>query len=169
MIESDKFYSRGDLPDRATQHRIWQEIRKKIHPGKHSVLLIPDRRSFFYGIAASVILYLTAVGMYHEVSSIMERSQPADVRLDHAYTTAIMEFERVIPAAAPSVKASQQSIGRKKLLEEQLQLIDRAIGEIRLETNHTDYSSLKRSRLRELYSMKLQILQKMIEEGDIEL
>jgi hypothetical protein len=169
MINADQFYSRDDMPDRATQNRIWQKIRKKIHPEKHSLLLIPDRRSFLYGVAASLILYLTGVGMFHEISNALERSQPADVRLDRAYTTAIKEFERVVPIATPAVKESQQTIGRKKILEEQLQLIDQAIGEIRLETNHSDYSSIKRARLRELYSMKLQVLQRMVEEGDIEL
>jgi hypothetical protein len=169
MIEAEKYYSQEDAPSRATQQKIWNGIKKSIHPGSRSFFLIPDKRSFFYGIAASIMVYLSSVGIYHVVSDAIDRSQPAVVRFDQAYTSAIMEFERVIPSAVPAAMQSPQSIGRKKIFEEQLKLIDVAIGELRIETNHNDWSILKRARLRNLYSIKLQILQKMIEQGDIEL
>ncbi len=117
--------------------------------------MIPDRRSFLYGIAASILIYLSSVGIYHLASDFIERSQPPVVRIDNAYTSAIMEFERVIPIATPTVTQSQQSLGRKKIWEEQLRLLDNAIKELRIEINHNDLSLLKQARLRSLYSHEI--------------
>jgi hypothetical protein len=169
MIRPEKYYSKLDIPDRKTQNKMWNEIQKGIHPAKRTHFMIPDRRSFLYGIAASILIYLSSVGIYHLISDFIERSQPPVVRIDNAYSSAIMEFERVIPIATPAVTQSQQSLGRKKIWEEQLRLLDNAIKELRIEINHNDLSLLKQARLRSLYSMKLQIFQKMIEQGDIEL
>ncbi len=169
MIGPEKYYSQDDMPDSKTQNKMWNEIQKEIHPAKRTLFMIPDRRSFLYGIAASILIYLSSVGIYHLAIDFLERSQPPVVRIDNAYTSAIMEFERVIPISTPAVTQSQQSLGRKKVWEEQLKLLDNAIKELRIETNHNDWSLLKQARLRNLYSIKLQILQKMIEQGDIEL
>ena len=169
IIGQEKYYSNEDMPDRKTQNKMWNEIQKEIHLSKRTLFMIPDRRSFLYGLAASLLIYLSSVGIYHLASDFIERSQPPVVRIDNAYTSAIMEFERVIPIATPAVTQFQHSLGRKKVWEEQLKLLDNAINELRNETNHNDCSLLKQARLRSLYNMKLQIFQKMIEQGDIEL
>jgi len=169
MIGSEKYYSKEDEPDTKTRKNIWDKIQKEIYPAKHTLFMIPDRRSFLYGIAASIIIYLSSVGMYHLISDIEERSQPMVIRLDEAYISAISEFERVIPAFAAAKAQSSESLDQINGRKKQLKLLDGAIEELGREINHRDLSTLKRARLRNLYSMKLQILQKMIEEGDIEL
>jgi hypothetical protein len=131
--------------------------------------MIPDQRSFLYGVATSIIIYLSSVGIYHLISGIEERSQPMVIRLDEAYMSAISGFERVMPAIATAKAQSSQSLDQINGREVQLKLLDEAIEELRREINHRDISPLKRARLRNLYSIKLQILQKMIEQGDIEL
>ena len=89
MIESEKYYSKEDEPDTKARKKMWDKIQKEIHPAKHTLFMIPDRRSFLYGIAASIIIYLSSVGIYHLISDIEERSQPMVIRLDEAYISAI--------------------------------------------------------------------------------
>ena len=169
MIGPEKYYSKDDMPDRKTKDKMWNEIQKEIHLVKRTLFMIPDRRSFFYGIAASILIYLSSVGIYHLISGIEERSQPMVIRLDEAYMSAISGFERVMPAITAAKAQSSQLFDQINGRKLQLKLLDEAIEELRREINHRDISPIKRSRLRNLYSMKLQILQKMIEQGDIDL
>lgn len=169
MIESEKYYSKEDEPNIKTRKNMWDKIQKEIYPLKHTLFMILDRRSFLYGIAASIIIYLSSVGIYHLIIDIEERSQPMVIRLDEAYISAISEFERVMPVITTAKAQSSQSLDQINGRKEQLKLLDEAIEELRGEINHRDISPLKRARLRNLYSIKLQILQKMIEQGDIEL
>jgi len=169
MIESEKYYSKEDEPDFKTRKKMWDKIQKEIYSVKHALFTIPDRRSFLFGIAASIIIYLSSVGVYHLIRDIEERSQPMVIRLDDAYISAISEFERVMHAIITAKAQSSQSLDQINGRKEQLKLLDEAIEELRGETNQRDISPLKRARLRNLYSIKLQILQKMIEQGDIKL
>ena len=50
--------------------------------------------------------------------------------------------------------------------QQQLDLIDQAIRELRSNIARTDLSPVKQSRLRQLYSLKLQVLQDLLEHGD---
>jgi hypothetical protein len=169
MIGPEKYYSKEDEPNLKIRKNMWDKIQKGIHPVEHTLFMIPDRKSFLYGIAASIVIYLSSVGVYHLISDIEERSQPMVIRLDEAYISAISEFERVMPVITTTKVQSSQSLDQINGRKEQLKLLDEAIEKLRRETNHRDISPLKCSRLRNLYSIKLQILQKMIEQGDIEL
>ena len=53
--------------------------------------------------------------------------------------------------------------------EDQLRSLDAAIVDLKNEVNGHDLSPLKRARLRQLYSLKLRVIQEMIEQGEIEL
>ncbi|MEK6755921.1 MAG: hypothetical protein AABZ02_07200 [Bacteroidota bacterium] len=169
MIKPDQFYTSDDQPTEAGRKRMWQAIESEIAPHRATFLSIADKRSFAYGMAAAVLLYLSGVGALTVVRQLIENSQPTVVKVDNAYRSAITEFERVVPYVTATTSQSQQMAGELSSRKEQIRLIDAAITELRLQTNENDISPVKRERLRQLYSMKLQILQQMIERGEIEL
>jgi hypothetical protein len=168
MIKQEEYYPENFIPDKERKKKIWQRIEKQIAQRKRIGFLMFDRRSFIYGIAASIVLYLSVIGLMHLVNGYREGSQPTELKLDRAYETAIKEFERVVPAITTAASKNSQTLYEVNDRKEQLRQIDEAIYRLRTEIGTVDLSPLKRSKLRELYSMKLQILQKMIEEGDIQ-
>ena len=88
--------------------------------------------------------------------------------MESAYQAAIRGFENV----ALSQDAQRTSPGKRGLAsiqQIQLQFLNSAIDELKRETKSNDLSPLKRLRLHELFNMKLQLLQEMIQQGDIEL
>jgi hypothetical protein len=169
MIDPGKFYTHNDLPDRPAKARMWQNIKKEIQPSKHLPLYVVDKRSFIWGVAASVIIYFTSVGIYATVKQSLQNSQPQVVKFDAAYQSAINEFERVVPQTVSNSAADPNAKNYISVRKEQLSKIDDAITGLRSESAGADLSSLKQKKLRELYSMKLKVLQEMIENGEIEL
>ena len=167
MIHPDSFYSKNDY---ATPHQslsMWNSIRKNLRlPSKF--VLMTDRRSFVFGMAASLLLMFSAVGVYTTVRSAVEYGQPPEIKLDQAYQSAIREFEKV---ALQTTKVNQGNLTQELLLtrKEQLHMLETAINELRKETNSHDLSEMKRARLRHLYGLKLKLLQEMVEQGVIEL
>jgi hypothetical protein len=169
MIKPDDFYNSGDSPSAKQKEAMWAEIRSH-RPAPGSVTsLVWDRRSFAFGMAASLILGLALYGGWSILREALEASRPQPLRLEQAYVSAIREFEQIVPASGAGASQSTRAVGQLTKRREQLELVDRAIADLRLQTNGTDLSPLKRDKLRQLYGMKLQILQQMIEEGEIEI
>ena len=168
MIRPEDFYRAEDLPERHEQQRMWNVIQRTLRPVSVLAMLIPDRRSFVYGMAATVFLYLASLGAWDLVHSAIEGSQPTEVKIGKAYSEAIDAFEQVLPAVVARASAPQYSDALSSRMT-QLRLIDAAIADLRKDTAPNDLSPLKQARLRELYSLKLRILQRMIENGELEL
>lgn len=168
MIDRKNFYSERDYPTASARKRMWQAVEAFVGGRKQAVLFAFDRRSFVYGLAASMILMFTSVGVYTTVKNALEYSQPQAIRLDNAYQSAIHEFEEVaargLLRGGPTT--NDEIVSDKR---EQIRQLDAAINQLRRETNARDLSTLKRARLRELFSMKLKLLQEMVEQGEIEL
>jgi hypothetical protein len=169
MTEPRKFYAPNDLPTPESKRRMWHHIERHISPRRTSLLFVADKRSFAYGMAAMVILYLATVGGVTVLRQLVERTQPAELKVDGAYQSAISAFERVMPSVMATASKTAPASARLASRQEQLRLLDATINDLRRQTNGTDLSPLTRERLRQLYSMKLQILQQMIEQGEIEL
>jgi hypothetical protein len=172
MIDKKIFYSNNEHPHRNAKGRMWNAIESETQPHRHIFSLIPDRRSFYFGVAATVLLYFASIGAYSTVHQIMVRSEPADIRLDAAYRSAIGELEEVVPQAVEQIKSTPNMPSLKDYVDgrmAQLADIDKAILALRAEIHDGDLSPLKQQRLRGLYTMKLQVLQEMIEKGDIQL
>ena len=170
MITPEEFYSTEDRPTPSAKRSMWQAIDQTL-PEKRKVPLfaIPDRRSFVYGMAASFVLYLAGVGAFNLIKQNMEAAQPAELRVNNAYQSAIKEFESIVPAALDRAGENRREQGKIQSREQQLTLLNEAINGLRSDIERVGPSPIKSSRLRELYSMKLQILQSMIENGEIEL
>jgi hypothetical protein len=169
MIKPEQFYQQNDLPDKGTKARMWRNIRNATQRPAFSFLSIADKRSFIWGMAASVIMYFASVGIYTTVRQSVQNSRPQVVRLDAAYQSAIKEFENVVPQIVSNVGTNPGGASYVAVRKEQLLKIDGAITGLKMESTGADLSSLKQKKLRELYSMKLKVLQEMIENGEIEL
>lgn len=169
MIHPDKFYRNDELPDERTRQRLWKGIQKRVRRTRPLPSFVRDARSFGYGIAATVLLYLSAVGALTIVKDAVQNSQPAVVQVDQAYQSAIKAFEQIMPRLASTTQSEPDRGGELLARKDQIHMIDKAIEEFRRETNNSDLSPMKRTRLRQLYSMKLQILIDMIDNGEIEL
>lgn len=169
MINQEQFYKESDYPSGDRRKKMWGTIEREIRPEKKSFLFVQDRMSFVYGIAASVILYFTAVGVVSTVRNSIANAQPEVVRLDEAYRSAIEQFEQVAQRDVVASTGDPRVASYISAREEQLQKLNSAINELRLETKHSDVSPLKQKRLRQLYSLKLHILQEMVENGEIDL
>jgi len=164
MTTPQEFYSPSEEPTRREHDAMWRRISGGFAPSERQHLLTFERRSFLFGMAATLVLMFAVVGVYTTVNTAIEKAQPAAVQIDNAYRSAIDEFEKVaVRYDRPG--ASDLATSRQN----QLQLLESAIGSLRSETNSHDISPMMRSRLRELYSKKLALLQVMVEQGDIEL
>ncbi|HEY4612601.1 MAG TPA: hypothetical protein VII11_06430 [Bacteroidota bacterium] len=169
MIDPKNVYRQDDVPTGKERQNMWRAIEQGIAPSRTPLFFIHDRRSFVYGIAAAFVLYFASLGAWQVVKQNIEDQQPAEIKVDQAYRSAIGALEQVLPVATPMVHDTSDASGALSARQQQLLLLDAAIAELRKETGTTDLSPVKRARLRQLYSLKLQILQQMIEHGEIEL
>ncbi len=169
MIEKDKFYTPSELPDDSTTSRMWNTIEDELHPKKTSLFSVVDRRSFLYGIAASFILYFAIVGVYTTIQRTQEKAKPELVRLDEAYQSAIKDFETIIPQLLSASVTSEKDKQYVEVRREELRKLDEAITTFKKEIGGVDCSPLSQLRLRQLYSMKLTVLQELIDKGEKEL
>jgi hypothetical protein len=168
MIQHDKFYDANDSPGDERKKKLWHRIQSTISEPRTGSSLQFHRPSFIWGIAASFLFLFAGVGTYSSWKFLSEQHQPRPIKLDRAYQSAIREFENVAFTESIAGRASQRT-DERSLRSEQLSQLDAAIARMRNETNGKDLSPLVQSRLRSLYSLKLQILQQMIEQGDLEL
>ncbi|MBI3194812.1 MAG: hypothetical protein HYZ34_10165 [Ignavibacteriae bacterium] len=169
MISQEQFYHQHEHPDSKSKERMWKAIRSQIRQPGASLLYIESKRSFIYGIAAALLLYFTSVGVYITIGQAIESGKPQEVRFNEAYQSAIQDFEKVLPQLTNGMFANEKERDYVRVRKEQLAKIDAAIMSFLSERGKGDVSPLAQSRLRNLYSMKLQVLQQLINQGEIEL
>jgi hypothetical protein len=169
MIKPEDFYTPEDAPGKRTTAGMWRSIQRQTEPLQATRWFVNDGRSFLLGMATTIVVGLALVGAWTLARQTFESAQPQPLRLERAYVSAINEFEQVLPVATAKVSQTPQSKEEMTQRAQQLSLVDAAISQLRLQTNGTDLSPLIRGRLRQLYALKLQILQQMIEKGEIEL
>lgn len=166
MIDPKNYYDDHRGPTEPRKKSMWSNIEREIAPGRSPMLMIADRRSFYFGIAAAVVLYCAGVGVFHVVSDAFRKARPDIIKVDDAFQSAITALEQVVPTVLTSAK---QEPVRERLNSriDQLRMIDEAIAAMKLETHGSDLSPMNRASLRDLYSLKLKILQQMLEQGEI--
>ncbi|MBI3189130.1 MAG: hypothetical protein HYZ33_00625 [Ignavibacteriales bacterium] len=169
MMKPEQFYNQQEHTDSESKKRMWQTIRKETKPPSSSLLCIESKRSFFFGIAAAILLYFTSVGIFTTIRQTIENGKPQAIRFSEAYQSAIEDFENVIPQLVSSTAISEKDKSYLQVRKEQLAKIDAAINSFEKEHRGRDVSPLIQQRLRQLYSMKLQVLQQLIDKGEIEL
>ncbi len=170
MISPERFYSKKDRLSPDTKKRMWKKIGSEINTRRSLILLtIPDKRSFLYGMAAALIIIFSAAGIISTLRNAFEHSQPHAIKLDAAYTTAIQEFEKIMPDVIVPKTDNAGTVDLNSVRRDELNNLDAAIQRLQTDAIRGDLSPLRQRRLRQLYSMKLNILQEMIENGEIAL
>lgn len=167
MISPSEFYADEDYPTRGEKSAMWGRIRGTREGGRPSMWNGFERRSFLFGMAAAIVLMFASVGVYTTIQNAIQISQPAVIQIDRAYRSAIDEFERIAVRYDAQADDDLTTAGLAASRQEQLEILETAISALRSETNSGDISPLVRSRLRELYSKKLALLQIMVEQGEI--
>ncbi|MBI4810376.1 MAG: hypothetical protein HY800_02830 [Ignavibacteriales bacterium] len=127
MITPDKFYNKADRLTNESRNRMWKNINRELPNRKGSFIHIPDRRSFFYGIAASFILYFSTLGVVGTINKAIEQSQPSVVKIDKAYQSAIHEFEKLTPQVKYTAVADRAEQDYVSVRKEQLDNLDATI------------------------------------------
>ncbi len=168
MIQPGLFYEGTGVPSDQRKQLLWRGISRAIAGRQSGSSARFDRTSFLWGIAASFLLLFACIGFYATLNLIAEQNQPRQLKLERAYQSAIREFELVARTESDS-HISNQNIEPRDVRAEQLKQLDSAILRLRSEMRGKDLSPMLQSRLRSLYGLKLQTLQQMIEQGDLEL
>ena len=64
MIKPEDFYTSNELPDKKSTHAMWRSVRRSSSRDRSEPMLVNDRRSFLYGMAATVLLGLALDGAW---------------------------------------------------------------------------------------------------------
>lgn len=165
MINSDEFYKEEKLSS-IKKKRIWKNIKSEFHGKKFRTEYSFHKISFSLGFAAAFILLFACIGLYSVIRGLMYENTPMNLRINSAYQNVISQLEKNLP----ETKTSGESIIVDEFIQikkEELNDIDKAIKVFQNEGYKNDYSRIKQERLRELYKMKLEVLEKIIEmEGN---
>ena len=167
MITQDSFYNHGVAPSGRAKKKMWRQIAKHLPAHRRPLFGILDVRSFAYGIAASVLLYFAGLGIAASISRLAARTESPTMKMENAYRTAIGELERILPLVTYAGSKTQPGVLSEK--QKQLAFLDNAINDLNTDIRTNGLSSVKNDRLRALYNMKLEVLQSMINTGEIEL
>lgn len=163
MIKPDEFYSKNEYPDFNSKKLLWKRIKRGIPMERKVPVFNIDLKSFSFGFGAAFAAILICIGGYTIFSRIVEKDEPAYVKINNAYSKAIEEVEKTVPhlttASARSYSLDEMvNAGKNKL-----NIIDAGIREIKSDSGPSDFSPVKQNRLRELYKMKLEMLSRMID------
>lgn len=163
MINPNDFYGKEERLNQSGKNRIWNNIERRVFEKKEPFFSFLEFKSFSFGIGFTVILFFLSIGVYSSFKYINEQNRPETAKINDAYEQAIENFSKFIPAASknelPGIDVDEKITVKK----EELKSLDFAIMEFREESNGGDYSPIKQSRLRDLYKMKLKVLNELID------
>jgi hypothetical protein len=157
----NEFYKKSDSPDFKTRLRMWNSVRREIRKEKQSYYGL-DFRSFSLGMAAAVILFFSFIGIRSTVLNFIESKRPLDERINRVYDETIDKLENKLPMV---LSGKKKSVNVDDLIEVQLEgleSINDAIVDLKLNQDSYNQSPVKQRRLRELYKMKLEIINAII-------
>ena len=165
MINPKEYYQE-DIPGSESKKRMWKNIKNEIKPVHNYSGYLFDRKSFILGLGAAFVLLFAVIGMYTVVNQLMYRNTPPNLKLNSAYLSAIKQIETTLPRGNKNT-GSVEVDEYIEIQKEELKEIDDAINSFRNEYPEHDYSKIKQDRLRQLYKLKLEVLEKIIEmEGN---
>ena len=166
-MKISNFYDEDDMPTIEARQRMWKRISHSLTMKKQAHFFI-EKRSFLYGMVASVLITLCGVGAYSTVGTLMQgRIQSTNENKEtEAYKTAIREFEKVVPSKI-SLQSNQYEIIQDK--KQHIAMIDKEIDKVNKEMSSPEFAELRRITLRQLYHTKLSIILSMIDSGEMEL
>lgn len=167
MIQRKRFYRPEENLTPNEKTKMWSNIKQHISTGENEFPFI-HWRSFSFGVAAVIILFFTVLGAGHFFNEIMYGEQPEIVKVNQAYESAIKNFEKLLPenfvTAGYEINIDEEMSSKI----EKLSTIDEAINEMNSAISTKDHSKIKQKRLLDLYQMKLNVIEEIIEleEGE---
>lgn len=161
MIDKNKFYNEKDFLNENKKEIIWNKISNEINAGTKRNFHF-EWRSFLIGAAAAVFLLFASIGIKTVIENQIFHSEPEYVKLDRSIREAANKFEKFIPAGREieygSVAVDDFISSRKEKLEN----VNYGITELQKDLGGVRYSQIKYRKLRELYLMKLNIIEEII-------
>ena len=95
MIDSKKFYTKEDYPDKNSQNRIWNNIKSSIFSNRRSVNSFVDLRSFSYGVVFTAAVFLFAFFIIRMTQGVFSEYNPETQKVNKTYSDAANELEKV--------------------------------------------------------------------------
>jgi hypothetical protein len=162
MIKPEDFYSKNEYPDSGKRESMWKRVRVSLPHERRIPLINIDFRSFAFGFGAAFTVIFVCVGIFTLFSKVIQKEEPAYVRINNAYSKAIDEIEKTMPQFITAGSKSYSFDDLIKTQKTKLKNVNAGIQEIKMDLGSSDFSPIKQSRLAELYKMKLEIISKMI-------
>ncbi len=162
MKQQNKFYERNESPDSELSKKMWNEIEKNIISNRKEFNFTIERKSFTIGFSAAAIFVLIIFNLYAFLSNIAFNNEPEIMKINRTYSKTISRMEILLPA---SLFDENQSINLDEQLVanlENLNGVNQAINELYSDFSSQDLSLIKQERLRNLYKMKLDVLESLI-------
>lgn len=167
MIDKKDFYGQNDYPLKPEKQKMWRRISKELKSESKKLLGDIELRSFIFGLAAAVIAFFTLTGVYTTIKNLSDEKLPDQVKINNVYKKVVADFEKALPIASDKTNRTVKVDDWISSRHEEMKNINTAITEISNDLQQKDFSPLKQKRLRELYRLKLKIIDEIIElEGN---
>lgn len=168
MIDKNKFYGSHDSPGKSEIKKMWNEVENSLKVEKKRFLKSAlDTRSFIYGMAFTIIVFLFALAAVRFAPGIVYDNKSEDVKINRAYSRAADELEKSIPNFISTLDKSERTRELIDVRLEELKYINDAIYQYKNMLKQSDLTKIKQERLLELYQMKIDAINKIIQlKGD---
>ncbi|MGM0587872.1 MAG: hypothetical protein ACQETE_05640 [Bacteroidota bacterium] len=169
------YYDPKDRPTGSEKQRMWDQIQAKISASSSSSsgtnIIRLDWKSFWLGNAAAILLILAGIGGYSVWNSwpVNSADQSLDDRLKQAYTVSLEDMQRISPTLRTQTDPQLPSDEALRIRLEGLQEIDAVIEEIRDDMIMHGKTAAKQRQLKRLYATKLDFVQAIIMNEEVEL
>lgn len=168
MIDKNKFYHGDELPGKSNRKKMWKGIEDNLRVEKKRFFKTTlDTRSFVYGMAFTIIVSIFVLAAVRFVPGIVYDNKSDDVKINRAYSKAAEELERSIPNFISTLDKSERTRELLDVRLEELNYINDAINQYKNTLRQSDLTKIKQERLLELYQMKIDAINKIIQlKGD---
>lgn len=167
MIDKKTFYENESTIPIRTKSRMWKNIKKELMPERRSFFASIEYKSFAFGMAATIVLFFTFVGMKTTWENYVDRNMPVNQKINSVYMDAIGKFENTLPILVQGNTISNREERLLAVKREELKTIDDALNIIKSDLDKYDNSPLIQTKLRELYGIKLKVISEILSiEGE---
>ena len=163
MIDKNKFYDKNDYPGNTKQKIMWHNIRNSISGNFANRRTLIDLRSFMFGMAFTIIIFVISIAAVKFVPQLFLNYKNEEVKINNAYSSASDELEKSLPHFISTLDKSERTKQLLNVRMEELHYINETIKQYKYSINQTDLSIIKQQRLLELYQLKIDAINKIIQ------
>ena len=163
MVDKNKFYDKNDYPGKKTEKILWNNIRNSIVDNIMNRRTVIDLKSFIYGMAFTVIISIISITAIKFVPQLFFNYKSEEVKINRAYSSAANELEKSLPNFITTLDKSERTRELLNVRLEELQYLNEAIKQYNHTLSQSDISLIKQQRLLELYQLKIDVINKIIQ------